>query len=161
MEKLGFAKATEAAHDKENYDEAKVKITGALKDHFRPEFLNRIDDTIIFDILSPEAIKDIVKIQVEQVVKRLAEKGITLSIAPAVYEYLAKEGYNPQYGARPLKRLIQNKILTSVANLLISQEVTKGGTIVVDYKGDKFTFEAKKKRKGESPVVISDLVAQK
>ena len=161
MEKLGFAKET-TDRDKDNYEEAKNKINSSLKDYFRPEFLNRIDDIIIFDILSPEAIKDIVKIQVEQVIKRLTDKGIELVLSPAVYEYLAKEGYNPQYGARPLKRLIQNKILTPVANFLISQEVTKGGTIVVDWKNDTFTFEVKKKkRKEESSVVMPDLVIQK
>ena len=176
MEKLGFAKESEN-NDKANYEEAKNKINSSLKEYFRPEFLNRIDDIIIFDILTPEAIKDIVKIQVEQVVKRLAEKGIELSVTPAVYEYLSKEGYNPQYGARPLKRLIQNKILTPVANLLISQEVTKGGGISVNYKNDAFSFEVKKsegkkkrspslkategRRKGESPVVMPDMVVQK
>jgi ATP-dependent Clp protease ATP-binding subunit ClpA len=143
----------------------------SLKDYFRPEFLNRVDDTIIFDILSPEAIKDIVKIQVEQVVKRLTDKSISLNLSPAVYEYLAKEGYNPQYGARPLKRLIQNKILTPVANLLISQEVVKGGTIEVGVKpmmkgaaADapvEFSFEVKKKHKNESPLVSREMVGQK
>ena len=166
MEKLGFATGSDNNRDKNNYEEAKNKINSSLKDYFRPEFLNRIDDIIIFDILSPEAIKDIVKIQVEQVVKRLAEKGIELSVSIPVYEYLSKEGYNPQYGARPLKRLIQNKILTPVANLLISQEVVKGGGIMVDYKDEKFTFdvrkaENKRKRKGDSSVVMSDLVGQK
>lgn len=144
MEKLGFAKNT-ADHDRENYTEAKDKINSALKDYFRPEFLNRVDDIVIFDILSPIAIKEIVTIQVEQVIKRLIEKGIELSIAPAVYDYLAKDGYNPQYGARPLKRLIQSKILTPVANLLISQEAVKGSRIYVDLQGDKFTFEVRKK----------------
>jgi ATP-dependent Clp protease ATP-binding subunit ClpB len=170
MEKLGFAR-TSGNRDKENYIDAKNKIMSSLKDYFRPEFLNRVDDTIIFDILSPEAIKDIVKIQVEQVVKRLTDKSISLNLSPAVYEYLAKEGYNPQYGARPLKRLIQNKILTPVANLLISQEVVKGGTIEVGVKpmmkgaaADapvEFSFEVKKKHKNESPLVSREMVGQK
>lgn len=167
MEKLGFARDTDN-RDKNNYLEAKDKVMASLKDYFRPEFLNRLDDTIIFDILSPEAIQDIVKIQVEQVVKRLSEKQITLNIAPAVYEYLAKEGYNPQYGARPLKRLIQTKILTPVANLLISQSVSKGGVIEVGIKPagknelqPSFTFEVKKKQKGESPIVMPSVVMKK
>lgn len=169
MEKLGFARNSDN-HDRDNYAEAKNRINGALKDYFRPEFLNRIDDIIIFDILSPEAIRDIVEIQVGGIVKRLAEKQIDLVLAPAVYEYLAKEGYNPQYGARPLRRLIQNKILTPVANLLIAQEVTKGGKIFVDLtttkdaatgeKVQKFTFDVKKKSRGESPIVLNDLVGE-
>ena len=178
MEKLGFARES-GNRDKENYVEAKNKIMSSLKDYFRPEFLNRIDDTIIFDILSPEAIANIVKIQVDQVVKRLEEKHIHLVLAAPVYEYLAKEGYNPQYGARPLKRLIQNKILTPVANLLISQEVVKDGTIEVGVKSlpkgapsdapVEFTFEVKKKAgstrgsvsKNESSVVMPKMVGQK
>jgi len=160
MEKLGFAKNTEN-RDKDNYDEAKNKINAALKDYFRPEFLNRVDDIIIFDILSPEAIKEIVEIQVNQVMKRLSDKQIELDLTPAVYDYLSKEGYNPQYGARPLKRLIQNKILTPVANLLISQEVAKGGKIFVDYHADKFSFDVKKKHKGESPIIMPGLVGER
>ena len=169
MEKLGFSRSTtENAREKENYAEAKDRIMGALKDYFRPEFLNRIDDTIVFDILSPESIQKIVEIQVSEVVKRLSDKQIELVLQPSVYEYLAKEGYNPQYGARPLRRLIQNKILTPVANLLIGQQVAKGGTIVVDMKKTsgkdskpEFTFDIKKKHKGESPIIIRDAVAQK
>lgn len=160
MEKLGFAKDSDN-RDRDNYDDAKNKINSALKDFFRPEFLNRVDDIMIFDILSKESIKKIVEIQVSEIVKRLSEKQIDLVIAPAVYEYLAKEGYNPQYGARPLRRLIQNKILTPVANLLISQEVAKGGRVTVDLRGDKFTFDVKKKNRGESPIVTADLVAQR
>lgn len=171
MEKLGFTKDQKTS-EKDNYIEAKTKVMSSLKEFFRPEFINRVDDILIFDILSPEVIKDIVKIQVDIVIKRLEEKSVTLNMSQAVYDYLAKEGYNPQYGARPLKRLIQNKILTPVANLLISQQVGKGGVINVDAVevakpvegGDKIklTFEAKKKKKGtESPIVVADLQMMK
>ncbi len=159
MERLGFARESDN-RDRDNYEEAKNKINSALKEYFRPEFLNRIDDIIIFDILGMESIKKIVEIQVGQITKRLSDKQIELVLTPAVYEYLAKQGYNPQYGARPLKRLIQNKILNPVANLLISQEVSRGGKITVDYKNDKFGFDVKKKHKGESPIIISDLIRQ-
>ena len=155
MEKLGFAANTDN-RDRDNYDEAKSKINSALKDYFRPEFLNRIDDIIIFDILNVESIKKIVEIQVGEIIRRLADKQIDLVVTPSVYEYLAKEGYNPQYGARPLRRLIQTKILTPVANHLIAQDVSKGGRITVDYRNDKFTFDIKKRSKGESPVVVPD-----
>jgi len=167
MEKLGFTKDQKTS-EKDNYIEAKTKVMSSLKDFFRPEFLNRVDDILIFDILSPEIIKDIVKIQVDIIMKRLEEKSVSLSMSQAVYDYLAKEGYNPQYGARPLKRLIQNKILTPVANLLISQQVGKGGTITVDAVpvakpvegGDtvKLIFETKKKKRGtESPIIVGDM----
>ena len=106
----------------------------ALKDHFRPEFLNRLDDIIVFDTLSKEAIAEIVKIQVDVVRERLLQKEIKLELSEAVFTHLAEEGYSPQYGARPLKRLIQNKILTPVASLIVSNGITKGGTILVDVK---------------------------
>jgi ATP-dependent Clp protease ATP-binding subunit ClpB len=158
MEKLGFAKDS-SNHDKENYDDAKEKVSSALKDYFRPEFLNRVDDIIIFDILGATAIRKIVDIQVNEVKKRLADKGIDLVIGDEVYGELAKEGYNPQYGARPLRRLIQSKILTPVANLLISQEVTKGGTINVHFKNGEYIFDTKKRRKNEG-LVVNDLVRE-
>ncbi|MFA6158250.1 MAG: AAA family ATPase [Candidatus Paceibacterota bacterium] len=150
MEKLGFASDTGT---KNKYEDVKAKVMESLKDYFRPEFLNRLDSIILFDVLSPESIRNIVGIQVEQVVKRLAEKEIRLDIAPAVLEYLSKEGYNPQYGARPLRRLIQEKILTPVAGFMISQAVGKGGSIQVGVKAGatgsavEFTFDVKKGRK--------------
>ena len=84
----------------------------------------------------------------------MAAKDIYLEISQEVYEYLAREGYNPQYGARPLRRLIQNKILTQVANLMISRGITKGGTILVGIKGEAFTFDVKKVRKGVKELVV-------
>ena len=142
MEQLGFAmgESTEAS----NYRLAKDKVQASLKDYFRPEFLNRIDEIIIFNILSPEAVKDIVGIQVKEVIARLASKDIALTISPEVYEFLAKEGYNPHYGARPLRRLIQDKILTKVASLMVSRGVLSGGGVSVGFKNGEFTFEVKK-----------------
>ncbi len=145
MEKIGFAQDKQAQG---GYEDAKEKVMEAVKEHFRPEFLNRLDDIILFNILSPEAVKEIVKIQVDLVKERLSQKEITLDITPQVLERLSQEGYNPQYGARPLKRLIQNKILTPVASLMISKGVSKGGTITVGLKSGEFTFEVKKGRKG-------------
>ncbi len=138
---IGFAaKGGEVAE----YEQIKEKVTGRLKDYFRPEFINRLDEIINFNILSQEAIANIVKLQVEVVRKRLLEKEIELEIAPEVYAYLGKEGYNPQYGARPLKRLIQNKILTPIASLMVSHGVMEGGLISIGLKGEEFTFEVKK-----------------
>jgi ATP-dependent Clp protease ATP-binding subunit ClpB len=149
MEKLGFASE---GGDKAKYNDVKSKVMESLKDYFRPEFLNRLDSIILFDVLSPEAIKEIVKIQIEMVTKRLAEKEIKLDIQPNVLEYLAKEGYNPQYGARPLKRLIQERILTPIAGYMISQGVNKGGAITVGMKGAEFTFDIKKGKKPAPPM---------
>ena len=142
MEQLGFA--TAGGSDVANYQLARERVQQSLKDYFRPEFLNRIDEIIIFNILSPEAIREIVGIQVREVVARLAQKNITLNLTPSVYDYLAKEGYNPHYGARPLRRLIQDKILTKVASLMVSRGVLSGGNVSVDMKNGEFTFDVRK-----------------
>ncbi len=159
MEQLGFA--TGGASDNRNYQVAKERVNASLKDYFRPEFLNRIDEIIIFNILSPEAIQEIVGLQVKEVVARLKQKDITLSITPAVYEFLAKEGYNPHYGARPLRRLIQDKILTKVAHLMVSRGVLSGGAVTVDMKGSEFTFEVRKSARSRVKApVASDYIAR-
>lgn len=146
MEKIGFASERS---EKASYDEAKSKVLEALKDHFRPEFLNRLDDIVVFDILSKEAIAEIVKLQVDIVRERLEQKEIKLTFSPAVLEHLSKEGYNPQYGARPLKRLIQTKVLTPIASLMVSKGISKGGSVHVDMsKTGEFTFNVKKGKNG-------------
>jgi ATP-dependent Clp protease ATP-binding subunit ClpB len=152
MEKIGFAYDSS---DKAVYGEAKSKVLDTLKDHFRPEFLNRLDDIIVFDILSKESIAEIVKIQVGIVQERLLQKEITLKLSPAVFSHLAEEGYSPQYGARPLKRLIQNKILTPIASLMVGKGIMKGGVISVDVKNPtapsaqtEYSFDVKKGKRG-------------
>ena len=141
MQKMGFAAEAGSVRD---YEEAKSKVQSALKDYFRPEFLNRLDDIIIFDILNAEAVEKIVSIQVDIVKARLRAKDIRLEVSPEVLKYLAKEGYSPQYGARPLKRIIQNKILTPVASLMISRALDKGGAVSVAMKDQEFAFDVKK-----------------
>jgi len=142
MKTIGFSPENQKA----DYQDAKEKVMDSLKDYFRPEFLNRLDEIIIFDILSPESIKEIVKIQIGMTKQRLLDKEIKLNISPEVLTYLAKEGYNPQYGARPLKRIIQNKILTSIASLMISRGVLRGGVISVDMKGTEISITVEKSK---------------
>jgi ATP-dependent Clp protease ATP-binding subunit ClpC len=158
MEQLGFALGD--GSDATNYRVAKEKVQASLKDYFRPEFLNRVDEIIIFNILSPEAVKDIVGIQVKEVVARLAAKDITLSLSSEVYEYLGKEGYNPHYGARPLRRLIQDKILTKVASLMVSRGVLSGGSVSVGIKNGDFTFDVKKTGKGRAQKLTAQAIAE-
>lgn len=157
MQKIGFSAQTD---DKGNYEETKEKVMESLKEHFRPEFINRLDEIVIFDILSPEAIRNIVEIELEKVKARLTDKEITLEFTESALQYLAKEGYNPQYGARPLKRVIQNKILNEIATLIIDQSIQKGGQIKVDFnpkagphkidgsRAGEFVFDVKKGKKG-------------
>ncbi len=131
MSSLGFGSGASTTQDQQ-YEQAKEKVMSALKDFFRPEFLNRLDDIVLFNILSPEAIIDIVRMQVDLVAKRLEEKHISLSLSEAALKHLAKEGYNPQYGARPLKRLIQTKVMTPIANMMVARGILEGGSVSVD-----------------------------
>lgn len=154
MSNFGFQ---ESHDDNSQYGRAKDKVMESLKNFFRPEFLNRLDEIIVFDILSPAVIADIVKMQVEKVVKRLATKEIDLSVDKEVMDYLAREGYDPKFGARPLKRVIQSKILTPVANMMINQGMLKGGTVKVGMKNGELYFDTKKKgRRIPSPVKLSN-----
>ncbi|RJQ31511.1 AAA family ATPase [Candidatus Parcubacteria bacterium] len=133
MERIGFVTSGSAeAQQKEMGDELRHKIRMALENRFRPEFLNRLDEIIIFNPLSPEEIKNIVKIQIDLTVKRLLNKGINLKISDQALSHLGKEGYNPNYGARPLKRLIQSKILNRVAEFIIAKKAKEGDAVVVD-----------------------------
>lgn len=157
MEQIGFASN---ASDEKNYVMAKERVNATLKDFFRPEFLNRIDEIIIFNILSPEAVKEIVGIEVEKVVARLQTKDITLVIGQTVYEYLAKEGYNPHYGARPLRRLIQDKILTKIASLMVSRGILSGGSVSVDVKNGEFLFDVKKTGKSKGVRIPASVLAE-
>ncbi len=142
MQAIGF---NTNASDKANYEDAKERVTSSLKDFFRPEFLNRLDEIIIFDILSPEVIREIVGLQIEIIKNRLAEKEITLDVSKDVLSYLAEKGYDTHYGARPLKRLIQNKILTPVASFMISQGVLKGGRVSVGMEKGEIAIHVQKR----------------
>ena len=150
MESFGFSNKTEP----EDYSGAKSKIFESLKNHFRPEFLNRIDEIIVFDILSPVVIKEIVKIRIEVVRERLLAKGILLSITEEALDLLAKQGYDPHYGARPLNRLIQTKILNPVASFIILQNIKNGSTVIVDVKNNELAIETRK-NKIKSPLGYS------
>ena len=143
METLGFNNST----TENEYSMTKDRVMGALKDFFKPEFLNRLDDVIVFDILSEEAIQKIVDLKIKVVEERLKEKGIALEITKESIDILSSEGYDPHYGARPIARLIQEKILNPVAMLIITKGVKKGDTILVSIKNKEVVVENKKKIK--------------
>lgn len=143
MTNLGFVQVG-AATDSDRYEQVKEKVMSSLKDFFRPEFLNRLDEIVLFNILSPESMREIVKLQVDLVVKRLEEKQIALSFDEASLAQLAKDGYSSQYGARPLKRLIQTKILTPLANMMVARGVLEGGAVRIGFDGTEYTFDVRK-----------------
>lgn len=123
-----------------NPEQREALVTGALRSHFRPEFLNRIDETIIFDRLSEADLSEIVKIQIARVTKRLAHLGLELELTPAALERLATEGYDPSYGARPLKRVIQHRLLDPLSLDLLEGKFKDGDTILIDVVEGGLTF---------------------
>ena len=152
MSNFGFTKDRD---EQAQYSNAKDKVLDTLKNFFRPEFLNRLDEIIVFDILSPATISDIVKMQVAEVAKRLASKEINLTVSPEALKYLAEEGYDPKFGARPLKRVIQSKILTPVANMMVGEGMLQGGSVKVGIKNNTLTFDVKKKGKSGTKTTSS------
>ncbi len=141
MQTIGFSDNTLA----QDYQITKDRVLESLKEFFRPEFLNRLDEIIVFDVLPPEVIKEIVAVQLSRVTKRMLHKNIHVDIKQGVVDHLAEKGFDPQFGARPLNRLIQNTLLNKLANLMITDEVSAGNTVVVDMKKDEMVFEVKKR----------------
>ncbi len=123
-----------------NPEQREALVMEALRGHFRPEFLNRVDETIIFDRLDETDIKAIVKLQLARVVKRLEAQGLTIELTDEAAEQLATEGYDPAYGARPLKRVIQRRILDPLSLDLLEGKFTDGDTIHVTVDGGAFAF---------------------
>ncbi|MBA3451282.1 MAG: AAA family ATPase, partial [Chloroflexia bacterium] len=121
-------------------EEMRARVMDALRGNFRPEFLNRIDEVIIFKPLSQDQIGEIVEIQLDQINERLAERQMHLEVTPAARNWLAERGYEPAFGARPLKRLIQRKVLDRLARMVLSGELRDGETAIVDSDGEELTL---------------------
>ena len=127
-----------------NNEEARKNILDALRATFRPEFLNRIDDIIVFNTLSRENLEKIIQIQLKKVVALLAERGLKLELTRAAEDLLMAEGYDPQFGARPLKRAIQREIETPLARRILGGEVRDGHHVTVDLDpAGHLVFESK------------------
>ena len=124
---FGFqgARELEAKAD-QDYTEMRKKLTDALREIFRPEFLNRVDETIVFRSLSKEEISEIVDLELEKVEHRLAARNLQFEVAAAAREFLADEGYDPEYGARPLRRVIQRRGEDALSDILLASPVTAG-----------------------------------
>ncbi|MEK7093874.1 MAG: ATP-dependent chaperone ClpB [Patescibacteria group bacterium] len=135
---LGF----KSAAGKDGVEDYKSKVLGALKESFRPEFLNRIDELIVFNPLRPEAMRQIVEIQLAAIEKRLRDRRITIQIDEKAKEYLAKEGFDAEFGARPVKRLIQKVILDQLANRIIKGELKDGGKVKISSRANSLVFSS-------------------
>ncbi len=134
-----FAKMTPENHD-EVVEKTKNEVLEMLKQTIRPEFLNRIDETIMFTPLNENEIEEIVGLQIRSIKKMLATNGVTLEVTPAALHYLAEEGYDPEFGARPVKRAIHRLVLNRLSKDILAQKVDKERPIVIDVKDDDLVF---------------------
>ena len=125
------------------YEVMKDAVLIEMRRHFRPEFLNRVDEIVVFHSLSEEELKKILGVQLSRLRARLAERHIDLELTEAAATHLAREGYDPVYGARPLKRAIQKELETPIGRRLLAGEIKDGDKVVVDFKGGEFTFSTK------------------
>jgi len=139
--RLGFVVNEDSS---KSYEEMKNNVMGELKKSFRPEFLNRVDDIIVFHPLDEENIRNIVGIMLQVLIKRLAQNGITLEVSDEAKSHLAKKGYDPVFGARPLRRSIQSMVEDQLAEKMLDGSVKPGDSVKVELVEDKLEFNVKK-----------------
>ncbi len=123
-------------------EEVKDRVTGELKNYFRPEFLNRVDDIIVFSALTLEQVKKIIDLAFKAIANRLADRDMTLTMTDAAKELIAKESYDPQYGARPIKRYLQKHVENELASMIIRGDLVDGGSVTIDSDGETLLFKA-------------------
>ncbi|NER81397.1 MAG: ATP-dependent chaperone ClpB [Leptolyngbya sp. SIO1D8] len=139
---IGSEHILDIAGDNDRYDEMRDRVLKALRSHFRPEFLNRVDDLILFHPLLQQELSQIVTIQIRRIEKRLADQKITLSLSKAAIDYIAQVGYDPVYGARPLKRAIQKELENPIATKILEEAFVEGSTIQVNLKDGALIFQS-------------------
>ena len=139
----------------------KEKVMEALREEFRPEFLNRVDEIIIFNYLQKPQIKQIVNLELEKVVKRLAGKGISIKVTEQVKELLAEQGFDPNLGARPLKRVIQRMVLDPLALRIVGGQILEGERVAVDLEAGKIIFRTSKDLIGSQAKKKEEVLADK
>ncbi|HLZ69844.1 MAG TPA: ATP-dependent Clp protease ATP-binding subunit [Dehalococcoidia bacterium] len=137
---LGFVREDEVKDADAAYNRMKDKVLGEMKNVFRPEFLNRIDGTVVFHALSRKHIRSVVDLQLRDVEKQLMTKGVVLEVTEAAKDWLGEKGYDPVFGARPLRRVIQNEIEDKLSEALLQERFATGDKIVIDTEDDKLVF---------------------
>ena len=147
---IGSPQILEAQQQGASYEQVRTVVMGELRRHFRPEFLNRVDEVVVFHPLGTEHLIRIVEIQLERLRSRLAERRIPLAITPAALQHLGERGYDPVYGARPLKRLIQQELETPIARLLVKGELRDGDTASLDLKNGQLVLVPTVSQEGTS-----------
>ena len=135
---IGFAsRGDESQAAQASYERMKDKVTEEVKKFFRPEFLNRIDATIVFHALSKEQMHQIVDLMLQEVAKNVIEKGISMEVTEAAKDYLVEKGYDPEFGARPLRRVIQDNVEDTLSEELLAGKFGPGDSVIVDVEEDK------------------------
>jgi ATP-dependent Clp protease ATP-binding subunit ClpB len=138
---IGSQYILDIAGDDSRYEEMRSRVMEAMRNSFRPEFLNRVDDMIIFHSLVKEQLREIIKLQVERLKERLAERKLSLKLSEAALDFIADIGYDPVYGARPLKRAIQRYLETAIAKSILRGDFLTGDLIFVDVEDERLTFK--------------------
>jgi ATP-dependent Clp protease ATP-binding subunit ClpB len=138
---IGGEEIVQLAQQESQYEEMRKKVLQALRDHFRPEFLNRIDDLIIFHTLKQEELREIISIQLRRIEQLLSEQKITIKLTESAQDYLVNVGYDPVYGARPLKRAIQRELENPIATKILEMAFSEGDVIVVDCVDNQLVFK--------------------
>lgn len=136
--RLGFSVGNDESA--KNYEDMKKNVMGELKKTFRPEFLNRIDDIIVFHPLTEDNIKEIVKLMLNVLIKRLEQNEVALEVSDEAMTYIAKKGFDPIFGARPLRRAIQSMIEDMLAEEMLEGKIKAGDRVMVDIEGEKFVI---------------------
>jgi ATP-dependent Clp protease ATP-binding subunit ClpB len=132
-------------------EDARERVMGELRAHFRPEFLNRVDEIVLFKPLTLDEIESIVALQIADVQARLADRRITLELTESARAVIARRGYDPVYGARPLRRDIQREVETKIGRALIAGEVADGATVIVDADGEDLVVRWEQRVPDERP----------
>ena len=143
------------AGDDSQYEEMRKRATNALRKHFRPEFINRVDDIIIFHTLNRGELSQIVTIQLKRLERLLADQKIKFELSSKAKDYIVDVGYDPVYGARPLKRAIQRELENAIATKLLENTFVEGDTIMIDCVDNALTFRKKVPLKTSEPQKIS------
>ena len=138
---IGSEHILNLAADDSDYEAMRKKVLQALRQHFRPEFLNRIDDLIIFHTLKREELREIVGLQIKRIEHLLSEQKLSLELTDKALDYIVTEGYNPVFGARPLKRAIQREMENPIATKILENTFVEGDTIVIDTKKNRLVFD--------------------
>jgi ATP-dependent Clp protease ATP-binding subunit ClpB len=143
---IGSQSILDLGGDDGQHSEMERRVNEALRAHFRPEFLNRLDDQIIFHSLRREELRRIVSLQVERLRQRLTDRKLGLAISEAATDWLANAGYDPVYGARPLKRAIQRELETPIAKAILAGQYSEGGNVAVDVDVENGADQAPQQR---------------